>query len=194
MGWAVLKFNSDAAYLNALFLGLLVVFLFEALPEELAFRGFIYSNLNTKFARWKSGLITVGLFVLLPVLLTPVQKYVLGMQDVYVGGSSSIAVSYVITMFLFGSFVQYLRILTGTIWTGVGFHLLFVYINHLIGLDANKLIQFTEVTNESGLQIAFGISLLLMFLSLILYPKISGKSLGWKRIDNQNENTDTRQE
>lgn len=177
---AVITFNFQTPILEGIGVSLLTVFLFEAFPEELLFRGYIFSNLNTGFQRWKASLITVGLFVLLPVLLVPVQKYLLGM-DIYVGGNSYITPGYLINMFLFGSFVLYLRIVTNSIWTGIGFHLMFVAINRMVGLESTNLIQFSSITNETPVQISLLASLLLIFVALMIYPKWSGKSLHWNK-------------
>jgi CAAX protease family protein len=177
-GWGSVTFNTNSALLSTLIIGVSTTFLFEALPEELLFRGYIYSNLNMQHKRWVSALITIGLFVLLPIFVVPIQKHILGM-DIYVGGASSITASYIIMMFLFGSFIQYLRILTGSVWTGIGFHLVFVYINRLMGLEPTNLIQFSDFTNEVPTQITFGSALAITFIVLLLYPRIRKRKIGW---------------
>ena len=130
-GWGNVNFNVNESTFYNVLTGISIVFLFEALPEELGFRGYIYIQLNVSLKRWLSALITVGLFVLLAIILVPIQEHILGM-DIYVGGSNAITGSYIITMIFFGAFVQYLRVLTKLIWMGIGFHLMFVYINRLI--------------------------------------------------------------
>ena len=170
---------SSSTFINLL-IGIGTVFLFEALPEELLFRGFIYSTLNAKFKRWFSALITIGLFVLLPIVLYPIQKYILGMET-QIGNSSTLTISYIIIMLFFGAFVQYLRILTNSIWTGIGFHLMFVYFNRIMGPEPSNLIQFSNFTNERPLQIVFVTSLLIVFIVLLLYPRISKQPIGWNK-------------
>jgi membrane protease YdiL (CAAX protease family) len=178
-GWGNINFNVNESTFYNLLIGISITFLFEALPEELAFRGYIYSKLNVFLKRWLSALITVGLFVLLPIVLVPIQKHILGM-DINVGGSNAITESYIITMIFFGSFVQYLRVLTKTIWMGIGFHLMFVYFNRMIGTESTDLIQFTNFTNETPLQIVFISTIVLIFIGLLIYPKISKNPIGWK--------------
>jgi uncharacterized protein len=160
-------------------LGVLTVFLFEALPEELVFRGYIFSTLNVRFRKWKAALISIFSFVLLPVVLVQIQRYILGME-VSVGRTDHIELSYLITMLLFASFIQYLRILTGSIWTGIGFHLVFVYINRMIGTEDYNLIQLSNISSEQPMQIVLICSLLLVFLFVILYPVLTKKKLGWR--------------
>lgn len=171
-GWGELQFNATPEILLTAFTGIGAVFFFEALPEELVFRGYIYSNLNTKFSRWKSAVLAVLLFAAVPLLLLPVQQYVLGM-NIQLGNASRIEISYVITMLFFGAFVQYLRIITGSIWTGIGFHLVFVYSNHLIGQKPTSLFQLTNISNEQPIQFTFVGVLLLIFILLLLYPRLT---------------------
>lgn len=180
-GWGKVQFNIGDGFFTAFMLGALTTFLFEALPEELVLRGYIYSNLNHIYKRWISSLLTIALFVLLPIVLVYIQKNLLGME-IHVGGNSKITISYLIIMFFFASFIQYLRIIFKSIWVGVGFHLFFVYINKLIGPTDTSLIQFTEFTNETPVQIVFVGTILMMFLLLLLYPRISGRKIGWNVI------------
>lgn len=179
----MITYNFNVSILKSFAVGIGIVFLFEALPEELIFRGYIYSNLNSFYARWKSAVFTVLLFAVLPIMLVPIQKYILGL-DVYLGGFDHVAPSYVITLLIFGSFVQYLRILSKSIWVGVGFHTFFVYFDRIMGTTPENLIQLNTSGSETPLQIAFVGSLLLIFLIVILYPKLSKRKIGWKEIQN----------
>ena len=180
-GLNAINFNLNSEILKSSVIGLGIVFLFEAFPEELIFRGYIYSNLNTKYKRWVSSIITILLFALLPIILVPIQKHVLGM-DVYIGGSNTVTISYVITMVFFGAFQQYLRVITRSIWAGIGFHTMFVYFDRIMGTTSDHLVQFDTSGSETPMQIIFIGSLLLIFLAIILYPIISKKPIGWKEI------------
>ena len=180
-GWAdVSVTDAEGAWVGLLF-SVLTVFFFEALPEELAFRGYIYSNLNTRWSRWLAGAVAVALFVLLPTVLVPIQEHVLKM-DVVVGGSSGLTAGYLITMAVFGSFVQYLRILTGTIWMGVGFHFAFVLLNRVIGPRPTDLIQFSDIVAPGPMQITAIVTVGLLAIGLLAYPRLSGKPIGWRQV------------
>ncbi|MDH4058690.1 MAG: CPBP family intramembrane metalloprotease [Cyclobacteriaceae bacterium] len=170
-GWGKVTFNWGTSHLGIILLGMLSTFLTDAFPEELVFRGYIFSNLLEKFSKWKSAIITTTLFVLFPVLIFPIQKLLFG-PSVMTGVVTSVSVGYMTYMLFFGAFAIYLRVLTKSIWTGVGFHLMFVFINQLIGLQPNNLIQLSEITSETPLQITFVTMLLLTFIALIVYPKI----------------------
>lgn len=182
LGWGKVQLNTGDGFLTVFLLGALTTFLFEALPEELVFRGYIYSNLNRIYKRWISSLITIALFVFLPIVLVYIQKNLLGME-IYVGGNSQITTTYLITMFFFATFVQYLRIIFKSIWVGIGFHLFFVYINRLIGPSDTSFIQLTEITNETPLQLVFIGAIVAIFLLLLLYPRITGRKIGWNTME-----------
>lgn len=180
-GWGNVNFNTSQEIVNTFLSGILITFLFEALPEELLFRGFIFSYLNKKYKRWVSGIIAVLLFVLVPVVLFIVDSIILN-KEVYIAGQNTLRISYLITMLIFGIFLQYLRILSGSIWVGVGFHLIFVFFNRILGLEPTKFIQMTEVQNETGMQIVIITLLILVFIGLILYPLYSKRKIGWNQV------------
>jgi len=184
LGWVDMSLNMSWSALGAIGVGAATVFLFEAVPEELVFRGYIYRNFSSRHRRWVAAVITTALFVLLPLILVQIQSRVFG-TEITIGGSSSITVGYLITLTIFGLFVQYLRILTGAIWTGIGFHLAFVYMNRLVGPDPGNVLQFGEITNSMAMQItALGlVGLLLVFL--VAYPWIVGRRLGWSEVETE---------
>lgn len=126
-GWGKVTFNWQSAQGGLILLAMLSVFLTDAFPEELIFRGYIFSNLIEKFTKWQSAIMTTILFVLFPVILLPIQK-LLG-SSVLTGVVNSVSVGYLTYMLFFGAFALYLRVLTKSIWTGVGFHLMFVFMN-----------------------------------------------------------------
>lgn len=162
---------------NSIVIGLLTVFLFEAFPEEFVFRGYIFSNINTEYSNWKAGLISVILFVLFPVVLFLITSNF--SIEGTIGGQNSITLPFIITLVFFGCFTTYLRILTKSIWTGVGFHLLFVYMNKLIGSDSDSFIQISNVVNQNQIRNVLIISLLTVFLLLIIYPIFSKHKVKW---------------
>lgn len=181
-GWATMTLNTAGPALSAFSAAVVTAFFFEALPEELAFRGYIYRNLNTRFVRWAAALLTVVLFVMLPTVLTQIQYYVLGME-IRVGGAGSLTAGYLITMAFFGAFTVYLRVLSGTIWTGIGFHLAFLQMSRIFGMNESAVIRLSDVTSDTPMQIVLIVSLLLIFIGLIAYPFITKRPLGWRETD-----------
>jgi len=62
-GWARISFGAPSTGILLLILYLpLLVFLYEALPEELIFRGYFYRNLSARYARWIAVLAQAALF------------------------------------------------------------------------------------------------------------------------------------
>lgn len=181
-GWATVTVNPSASALAALAAGWLTTLFFEAVPEELAFRGYIYRNLNGKLPRWSAGVLTTVLFALLPVVLVWIQGRVLGME-VQVGNADRITGGYLIIMLIFGGLMQYLRILTGSVWTGIGFHLHFVYLNRIISSRPTSLIQLSDVTTQGPMQVTLIASVLLVLAALVLSPRFQGRRVGWKQVD-----------
>ncbi len=98
-----------ALYLPAL------VFLFEALPEELIFRGYLYRNLADRFPRW---LAVVGQAVLFTAF------------GVLIGAAGS--VDRIILFLTFSLTLGALRAVTGSLWAPIGFHLAFQHVTQLI--------------------------------------------------------------
>lgn len=178
-GWGGLKINGSGQVLSAMLFAFVLTFLTDALPEELLFRGYIYTNLNRKYSKIRSSLITILLFSCLPVVSMLIQKQLLG-YEVSIGGASTITPSYIITLIFFGAFVLYLRILTRSLWTGAGFHLVFVFMNQLMGPSESNLLQFTSVEGEQALQFTLMGLILAIFIGLLIYPRLTKQPIGWK--------------
>lgn len=167
--WGDVSFNISNGILYGVILGLISTFFTDAITEELIFRGYIFSNLKKRYSSWTSSLITLALFVLVPVIINLIQKYFGINTAVPINGG------FIITLLFFGTFVQYLRVLTKSIWAGVGFHLFFVQMNQLIGITDSSLIEFSETSNQQSIQITLIVLLLIIFISLIAYPFIMKK-------------------
>jgi len=117
LGWADVTAGpwETRTLLLALYLPALV-FLFEALPEELIFRGYLYRNLADRFPRWVA---VVGQAVLFTAFGT------------IVGAAGS--VDRIILFFTFSLTLGALRVVTGSLWAPIGFHLAFQYVTQFVG-------------------------------------------------------------
>lgn len=177
-GWAKISINETPGFVPLFIVGLAATLLTDALPEEVIFRGVIYANLNKRYSKLKSSLISVGLFVLFPVVFVQLQK-LLGLP-VIIGGADHITPSFMVTMLFFGSFMQYLRVLTKSVWTSIGFHTLFVYMNQLMGTQPQNLIQMSDFSNEKPMQILLITLVVLTFIGLLVYPRLAKKRIDWK--------------
>jgi membrane protease YdiL (CAAX protease family) len=180
-GWATVSANGAPGTAVAIGMAVVTALLFEALPEEILFRGYIYRTLNTSMRRWTAGLTTTALFVVLPMIAVQIQHSVLGLE-VHVGNSTSVTVGYLVTLFVFGSIQQFLRILTDSTWTCVGFHLVFLLSNRVVGVRESALIRLSDITSEAPLQLVFIGSTLVIMSGLLLYPRLTGRSLGLRAV------------
>lgn len=182
LGWADVSVNLSWSALGSIVVGATTVLLFESVPEELVFRGYIYRNFSSRHRRWVAAVLTTALFVSLPLVLVQIQSGVFG-TEINIGGSSSITAPYLITLTIFGFFVLYLRVLTDAIWTGMGFHLAFVFMNRLVGPDPGNVLQFADITNPMAMQIT-GMGLVgLLLVFLLAYPWIVGRKVGWNEVE-----------
>lgn len=121
--------GSPSRELTLLALGLpVLVFLYEALPEELIFRGYVYRNLAGRLPRWLAVVIQAALFTLWGAAITA-------------AGSGE----RIIVFFTFSLILGMLRAVTGSIWAGIGFHTAFQWIAQLlIPATTEGYLQFTD--------------------------------------------------
>ncbi|GAB3936879.1 type II CAAX endopeptidase family protein [Micromonospora vulcania] len=93
-----------------------LVFLYEALPEELLFRGYLQRNLATRLPAWQAVVGQALLFTLFGFL---------------VGAATSL--DRILLFFVFALVLGGFRAATGDIWAGIGFHLAFQTVAQLFG-------------------------------------------------------------
>lgn len=101
----------------ALLVGLVaLVFLFEALPEELLFRGYVYHNLNTAVPRWGA----VG-----------GQAVLFALWGVAIGAAPTVGR----LVFFAGValIIGLIRAISGDVWACIGFHLAFQTVQQFFG-------------------------------------------------------------
>lgn len=113
-GW--LRIEIEAALLDvvgAVLLLTVLVFVYEAFPEELIFRGYIYRNLAIVVAPWLAVLMQALTFAAFGTAL-----WVVG------SGWEVLAERFVLFLGL-AVVTGCLRLIAGTVWAGMGFHLAF---------------------------------------------------------------------
>ena len=108
---------------------LFLVFTGEALPEELALRGYLYTNLAERLPRWAAVLSQAVLFMLWAFALVALLQ-VLGGRTGW-----TISLDRAILFLTFGTTLALVRLWTGSLWGSVGFHLAFQTVMGLLGLD-----------------------------------------------------------
>ncbi|RKN47729.1 CPBP family intramembrane glutamic endopeptidase [Micromonospora endolithica] len=133
VGWVEISLRASAMdALRTAALLVVLVLLYEALPEELVFRGYLQRSLATVLPAWQAVLGQAGLFTLFGFL---------------VGAATSL--DRLPIFFLFALLLGGFRVATGDIWAGIGFHLAFQTVAQLF-LGAGAAF---EVTGRGVLEI-----------------------------------------
>ncbi|MDQ3793781.1 MAG: CPBP family intramembrane metalloprotease [Actinomycetota bacterium] len=128
LGWTRISLGTPSVGILLLFLYLpVLVFLYESLPEELIFRGYLYRNLSARYARWVSVLAQATLFTLWGAAI-----------------AAAGSVDRVVLFFTFSVALGILRVISGNLWATIGFHLAFQWVTQLV----------SAAVREGSLQIA----------------------------------------
>lgn len=120
LGWVHITVADPAQVLRAVALLTVLVFVFEALPEELVFRGYVQRNLTTAMAPWLAVLVQALLFTVFGAVLWAVSsgwETVPGRAGLFLG---------------MGVVLGCLRVITRNLWGCVGYHLAFQVTTQLL--------------------------------------------------------------
>ncbi|WP_245583555.1 CPBP family intramembrane glutamic endopeptidase [Paenibacillus assamensis] len=123
---ANVQWHAPDQWFAALFINIIIAFLYEAFPEELGLRGFLYDVLRDRFATWLAIPLQMLLFISVPISVTLLQVLV-GMAP-----GNSIHMGYIILILSFGLVLQLVRLWSGNIWASIGFHLAYLEIMRFI--------------------------------------------------------------
>ncbi|MCO8270173.1 CPBP family intramembrane metalloprotease [Actinoplanes sp. TRM 88003] len=113
-GWLTIDVNGSIV--GSVLALLVLVLLYEALPEEFIFRGYVFRNLSGRMPTWAVVLVQAALFALFGVA---------------VGAAGS--VERIVLFFGFAIVQGWLRAVTDTLWVPIGFHLAFQTCEQLVG-------------------------------------------------------------
>ncbi|KYG28725.1 CPBP family intramembrane glutamic endopeptidase [Priestia endophytica] len=181
-GWITIEqWYTPNYWLTALLINMVIAFLYEALPEELALRGIIYDVLRHRFVAWLAVLVQTLLFLSVPIVVNQIQAAV-GLAP-----GNSINLSYIILILCFGICLQLLRLWTKSLWTTMGFHLTYLEISRFVispnGYDVPPIVTYHEsVLGLGGLFISFcmiimgGIIVSLLILGVKRFMRKSSNS------------------
>lgn len=137
-----------------------LVFVFEAFPEELAFRGHLYANLRERVG-------TAMTVVLQAVLFTGWAFAFVAIAGSLGGGSDwAISADRAVLFMTFGLVLGLLRATSGSIWVEVGFHLAFQTVAQLYASGEATFLQVPEERANA-----------LNVLSFWLFPVVIGTLL-----------------
>lgn len=120
IGWITLEqWHSPKAWVGALLLNMSIALFYEALPEEIAMRGFIYDMLRLKLSVWQTVIIQAFIFLAFSAGVTLLQVMV-GMAST---ANILALLPNLILHFFFAIALALIRVFTGSLWASVGFHL-----------------------------------------------------------------------
>lgn len=138
-----------------------LVLFFEALPEELVFRGYLQRNLMTAMAPWAAALVQAVLFTVFGVALWVASE---GWQVLAERG---------LLFFGFGVVLGLLRLQTGSVWTPIGFHLAFQVVAQSLLSDR------MSTTSSDALMLSAFVSAFVMASTLVALW--SPRAVNWSR-------------
>ncbi|GAA1665623.1 hypothetical protein GCM10009830_09000 [Glycomyces endophyticus] len=126
-----------------LILNALIAFGLEALPEELAFRGYVFTTLRRRGRTAAAFLGTTALFCLImppTSLAASATALLLGQEPdgLLLAPAGTDPVTYVILLACFGTALLAARIATGSLWTSIAMHLTFLTVNRLVFANADR--------------------------------------------------------
>ncbi|MDM5302062.1 CPBP family intramembrane metalloprotease [Bacillus subtilis] len=173
LGWInITRFHFSGHLVTVLFLNMIIAFFYEAFPEELTFRGAVYYALNRRFNCFKALFLQPILFVLAPITVGGLQ-YIAGIE------SPAITLDYIILLLSFGFILQLLRIVTGSLWTSIAFHLAFLENSRFFVLQGEeRFITYEEIMPGTGA--LFVIFCMLLFVgTLLLIPAVIARC--WRK-------------
>jgi membrane protease YdiL (CAAX protease family) len=126
-----------------LILNALIAFGLEALPEELVFRGYVFTTLKRRGRTRAAFLGTTALFCLIMVptsLAASATAMLLGQEPdgLLLAPEGTDPVTYIVLLACFGTALLAARIATGSLWTSMALHLTFLTVNRLVFADADR--------------------------------------------------------
>ena len=142
--------------------GLLVVLVFfEALPEELIFRGYLQRNLMTAMAPWAAAMVQAALFTVFGVAL-------------WVASAGwGVLAERGLLFFGFGVVLGLLRLQTGSVWTPIGFPLAFQ------GVAQSLLSDRMSTSSSDALMLSAFVSAFVLATTLVAFW--SPRAVNWSR-------------
>lgn len=155
LGWITeLKWNFSFDMILIIAIQALIALGYEAIPEELTLRGLVFSGLRRHWSAFLATFTQIILFILMPITVN-VLLYLVGLP---VGPSG---IPYYLLLFFFALALQLLRIITGSLWASIGFHLAYLLTNRYVFSYEDRLLYFTEeVPGVTGVIVTMGIVVL----------------------------------
>lgn len=195
LGWVRWVAVDPTAVVLFLLVNTVLALCLEAVPEELALRGYAYRTLNQRWRRWTASAGTLGLFVLVSGASSVVGAVTGQLAGVPVpppsfapGGQDPVA--YAVLLLFFGATLQLARVTTGSLWACVAAHLTFLTANRLVlvpeAFDAGVV---TSLRPEAELLVL--VYLVLAGIGFVVIARTRGRRIGWRERDPEPLPTET---
>lgn len=184
-GWLSWGQLDPARLVQFLVVNALIAVALEAFPEELVFRGYVYTSLNQALRRWTAFLTTVALFTFAGATSSVVHAAVgtlLG-ENVPPPGFAPAGedpIAYAVLYPVFGAVLLIARITTGSLWTSIAAHLTYLSVLRVTidGASRDSGWSATAVTPDALLLVpAF---LLLAAAGFLVIGRLRGGRVGWR--------------
>lgn len=185
LGWLRWSAADWPVLLRFLALNLVIAFLFEALPEELTMRGYVYRSLNAGLRRWTAALLTTVLFLIVPAAATVVQAVaaaLLGNRPVIpsIAPGGQDPVEYLVLLAFFGFALVVARIATGSLWTNIALHLTFLSANRITVAGESYDSGLSTQTTTPDALLLIPLYLLLSAAIFVALARLRGRRMGWR--------------
>lgn len=182
LGWIEIdQWHAPQYWIGPLLLNMLIAFFYEAFPEELALRGFIFDVLRHRFAVWLSVLAQTLIFILFSIGVSLLQVIV-GMAPV----ESIFNVPHMILLFLFGIALALIRVWTVSLWASIGFHLGYLAMARFFMMPIEYGVS-PIVTFQDNIMNGIGANFLVMITilgAIFILLVILGSKWIWKKDQN----------
>lgn len=184
-GWLDWGSLAPSTFVEFLIVNAVIAFALEALPEELVFRGYVYSTLNQALRRWTAFITTVVLFTFAGAASSVVYTVVGTLLGENVPGPSFAPtgedpVAYAILYPIFGTALLIARITTGSLWTAIALHLTYLTAVRIVLDGSSRNAGWSaELTTPDALLLLPGFLLLAASVYLVV-ARLRGRRVGWR--------------
>lgn len=184
LGWVRPVTEIDTYVVLSIVGAMAYAFFYEAFPEELALRGYIFGRLNSRMVKWKAFFLTLFIFIALPVFYGLLNWMIFWDSTAFKDFTS---LNYLLTILIIGLLIQVVRVSFSSVWSGMGLHFSFLISDRIIGASKDHNIQL-EVLRENSTEMPLLIVwLCIIILIVVFYPKLIGRTWGWRAMDNRLE-------
>lgn len=153
------EWGAPLSWIGALLLNMLIAFFYEALPEELAMRGFVYDVLRHRLSVWQSVLVQALVFIAFSAGIS-LLLVVIGIAP---AASLAALPSQLILHFFFGIALALIRVWTGSLWASIGFHLGYLAMARFLFMPDEYGAPAVVIYNDTIMQ-GVGASMSVMFV------------------------------